>query len=313
MLVTGNYEVARERCQIVGNIDISTNENLMKFITDDINRSSFISLDMTFDDFKHIWLNEYHHVDNNKYEQGRLEGSIIPGNKMRSFRQTIMMNAGLVLEPEELDFSFYNDNNNLCSFSLRVLLDCPAIWFAVVTVNTTAPSAQRPVMVFIPEYTDNLLTNLAANTKNININELYNQVAIDLKIDEPILVNMESLNEYLGYALNSLFIKQCLANLFDKQGNIQLDHFKALRQSLEHKCSMFKFPDEKIQEMINQGRLSQICAVLTKMMHASGSIGFFQPLIQKVKGVMENYSLEEFNEIVQHPDIKRFENELYKL
>ena len=293
MIVTDDYRIALKKSQIENDIQIPHDE-ITHTMRGDLNRCCLISLDKKFDTLENIWLNEYKPGINNEYNQGRIEGSTIPAQK--TFNLRMSLTALDMIEPSEnISFSYFDDNDNLCAFTLSVLKNCPSIWFASVTINTTAPADQRQLTVFVPKFTPLMMNDYPDFTNTIPIIEPF------MTLDDPQLFKIELLNDYLAYSLNSNFIKYFLEKLFDKNGVIQKDEFNLLRESIKNKHSMFDFPDKKIEEVTHRCELNQIHAVLTKLQTITTNTILFDVLIQLTKEAITEYSEDKYYDIKNNP------------
>ncbi|MBA2709767.1 MAG: hypothetical protein H0U57_04135 [Tatlockia sp.] len=317
MVVAGDFRVALEKSKIKATFAV-TQADLEEggVIQRDIGSSCLIDQEKKFNVLENIWLNEYQHGEKNEYNQGRIEGSFIPGTKMTTLMMYLQFTLAMdIASAERLSFSYFDDNNNPCGFTLTICRDCPSIWFAAITVNTPAPVDQRQVSIFIPEFSPELfdttsLANkipVALEKKNISREEFENQIKDQVEMNEPLVFNMQLLGEHFGFALNNLFIQNALANLFDAQGNIQLNEFDLLSNSIKSKSSMFDLPDEKIKEFSNRVELCQLLATLTKIKNSSETTTL-DNTISLINKTMNNYTPERFAELKQNNFILRFQN-----
>lgn len=231
MLKAENYLVALRNCDVSENIDIPE-EELTNIIASDVARSCFIS--QTEESLHPIWLEKYKQDENNKYYQGRIEGNIIPSTKMTHLRM-LLNQYGFSVDAQIISFTFRDDNNKLCGFSLTAWLENPSIWFASLTVNTEACQDNRQVTVFIPEF----------SKKQFKLEVPQDEITKLMTIKEALVFPMDSFGDYLSDALNCEFISYFLRGLFDSQGQVFPDQFKTLQQAIKNKAPMFDFSREE--------------------------------------------------------------------
>ncbi len=154
LLVAGDFRVALNQCNINETLNLTQSDlDEQNLIQCDLDRSSLIDLEKNFDIIENIWLTEYKHEEKNEYEQGRIEGSLIPGTKLTKLMLYLKYSLGLeISSTERLGFTYFDDNKNLCAFTLTFLRDFPSLWFAAITVNTASAVDQRQVSIFIPQF-----------------------------------------------------------------------------------------------------------------------------------------------------------------
>jgi hypothetical protein len=299
MVVAENYLIALKKCHVKDTIRISEMDLIEEQLSErDLARSCLISLNKKFDALESIWLNDYHQGANNEYHQGRIEGSIIPDSKMT---QLVMLLKTIGLNEIAFDtigFSYFDDNDNLCGFTLSVLLNYPSIWCATVTINTTAPADQRQLTVFVPEFSTLMIED------NPIFNTLIPQLRENIELDGPHLIAMESLKNYLGYSLNSHFIKYFVGCIFDKDGAIHLKNFYTLKKSIKNEYSMFDFPNEMIDLVSRQCELNQLFALLTNLRITSENTILFDEIIDLIYDAITDYSTDKYTEIKSNTFIK---------
>lgn len=251
MIIAQDYLEALKRCNVEDNIRISQQtideEQLIKH---DLTRSSLICPTKAFKDLEHIWLNEYKQKDGNEYHQGRIEGGIIPCTKITQFMMLFNGFAVNVMHTEKISFSYFDDNNRLCGFTLAVLLDCPSIWFASVTINTTASAKDRQVMVFVPQFSrdrfenNTHVTNTLDRVSKDKKEGFYQGINEIMQLVNPIMLPMNLLSGRIGNALNCHFIEYYLTGLFDEQGFIRIEQCERLKHSIKNQANMFDFSIE---------------------------------------------------------------------
>jgi hypothetical protein len=298
-MIAEDYLVALKKCHIEDTIRF-TQEDLTEesIIEKDLDRSSLISVNKSFDVLKSIWLNEYKQAVNNEYNQARIEGAIIPYEKMSALIRLLKLEGFDEITSNNIRFSYFDDNDNLCAFTLTVLTQYPSIWFACVTINTTAAADERQLTVFIPEFTPSMLDNSQA------FNKLIPSITENMILDEPLLFTFDLLNDYLGYSLNSHFVKYFIEPLFDKHGVIQLDEFNILQESIKNQHSMFALSDEIITAASHRCELNQLLAVFTKLKLATENKLLFDGVIASITDAITNYSPDKYNSIMQHELVK---------
>lgn len=84
------------------------------------------------------------------YAQGDLNGSVFSSQFMTGYACMIMLNKGvnvLDCEHEELSFSYINDQDELCGFSMSYFVNYPKYWIINMITDTLAPLDQRKVCV----------------------------------------------------------------------------------------------------------------------------------------------------------------------
>ncbi|MBA2652614.1 MAG: hypothetical protein H0U73_10165 [Tatlockia sp.] len=336
MLVAENHHVALKNCHARSELVIPREALIEeKFLQLDLNRSCIISLDKSFEDLERNWLENYQPDPNNEYNQARIECNHIPDSKLSAISMEVnLLNViddsyGNNDITKTLSFSYYDENDNLCAFALSVFINFPSLWIASVTTNTTAPIDQRQVTVFAPESSRALIEEMMSKdnpnliskiSKAIEENKLknknregvsqpkdefYEKITKIIQFDEPNLVNMDLLKDYVDYAINNHFIKSCLTGLFDKNG-INVDLFNYLFNLKRVQSSMFDFSDQKIEEISHQGILSQLLAGFKKLRVDSNNPSLYQQQIDLINDVIENYSITKFQDLIQVKEIEQF-------
>lgn len=245
MIVAQDYLQALKQCHVEDNIRISqTTLEEEQLIKQDLARSCFICPTKTFKDLEFIWLNDYKQHEGNEYHQGRIEGSLIPCTKMT---QVIMLLNGFfstIFQTEKISFSYLDDANRWCGFTLIVLIDCPSIWFASVTTNTPEASKSRQVTVLAPLFSRERFENTMQITNKLSKTKketLYQGLAEIMQLVDPVLLPMHCLSSQIGNALHCHFIEYYLSGLFDEHGFIRLEHFDRLKNAIKNQANMFDF------------------------------------------------------------------------
>ncbi len=302
MIVADNYQLALQKSKVKQNSDYE-HDQFNELRKSDLTGFCVINPNEEFHELQAIWSNFFNQEQNLESRQQRLEGSDIPGRKMKPFKLLSLP----LLSSELLHFSYFDDNKNLCSFTLEVLVDCPTIWFASLVTNKAAALDQRQIVVFIPEFSNQL------TKQNIELKWFENSIEAAMKMEEAHLFNMNRLHDYLGYVLNNHFIKYSLDNLFDSFGTVNLEHFRMIKSSLHNQASMFAFPKDKIEELSKRCELDKILASKIKIKAISENSENLNPQINLIKQAIEDYSPENYNKVIQDPDIQRFKNNYQSL
>ncbi len=118
---------------------------------------------------------------------------------------------------------------------------------------------------------------------------------------------MRALSDYLGYALNNLFISNSLAKIFDEEGTIKVEEFDLLSNSIKSKSSMFELAAEKINEFAHLNELSQLLATFIKIKMNSGTPELDQT-IELIKSGLTDYTFEKYKAIKENEFCMRFQN-----
>ncbi|MBA2650747.1 MAG: hypothetical protein H0U73_00550 [Tatlockia sp.] len=292
-VVENNYEKTNA-------IKINDYEELKEIIKSDETRFCVINQQQEYYFLQAIWLKQFQH-DGIESLQSRLQGCDLPSKKLKA----IKLVSDPSLPSELISFSYFDDNFNLCSFTLEVLTSCPSIWFAsVVTNKAVAVSIEedpKQIIIFMPEF------SASFTEQSPQLTWFNNQIENEMKIDEAHQFKIGLLSDYLGYVLNNHFIKYSLANLFDENGIVNLKNFKKIKDSIHSQASMFAFSDEKLQEISHLCELSKMLAFQKKLKITSGSSKYLDPQIDSIKQGMAIYSSESYIEIENNSHIKRFE------
>ncbi|MBA3536155.1 MAG: hypothetical protein H0T84_06040 [Tatlockia sp.] len=271
---------------------------MKELVKSDQARFCVINQNKKFNALQAIWQNFHQLEETHEQFQRRLGGSEIPSRKMQKIKFLSDPDLSSVL----LNFSYFDDNYNLCSFTLETLTSCPSMWFASIVINKAASFDQRQIILFMPEFSTSL------TEQNINLTWCNPNIEIEMKVEESHLFNMDLLWNYLGYVLNNHFIKYALANLFDVNGSVNLKILGIIKESICDNTAMFAFREEKIEEISHRTKLDRILASKKEIKTISGNGKDLDLQMELIQQAIENYSPENYIKIKKNSDILLFKD-----
>jgi hypothetical protein len=301
-MIVGDYTLALQKTK-VGKIHDYDEEVLRELVKSDQASFCVINQNKKFNDLQAIWQNFYALKETDEQLQRRLGGSEIPSRKIHQIK--LLSDPDLL--SELLHFSYFDDNNNLCSFTLETLTSCPSIWFASVVINKAASLDQRQIILVVPEFSTSL------TEENNKLTWCNHNIEIGMKVEESHLFNMDLLRNYLGYVLNNHFIEYSLTNLFDESGKVNLEKLRIIKNSIHNNASMFAFSDQKIEEISHRCELSKILASKKKIKTISGNKKDLDLQIELLEEAIKNYTPENYKDIKKNVDIMLFEDNYLSL